>query len=138
MKEKVVDKLDQSEDSIKIVRENLPPNFDEFKSLSKLEKDGIYKNIESAIQNILDICAIILKKEDLRVPSSDEDMLEELEEGNILDKDIAELIKKMKGFRNFLVHRYGKINDEIAYKDIKKGLNDFERIFKEIKDYFFD
>ena len=36
----------------------------------------------------------------------------------------------LKGFRNFLVHRYGLINDEVAFKDIKQGLSDFV-LFKE-------
>ena len=43
---------------------------------------------------------------------------------------MAEKITGLKGFRNFLVHRYGLINDEVAFKDIKQGLSDFE-LFKE-------
>lgn len=39
----------------------------------------------------------------------------------------------MRGFRNFLVHRYGAIDDRIAFKDIKKGLKDFGIFKKEIE-----
>jgi uncharacterized protein YutE (UPF0331/DUF86 family) len=42
-------------------------------------------------------------------------------------------MREMKGFRNFLVHRYGILDDEIAYNDIKTGLKDFTTIFKEIE-----
>jgi len=39
----------------------------------------------------------------------------------------------------FLVPRYGKINDEVAFKDIKQGLSDFalfkEEILNFIKNY---
>ncbi len=38
---------------------------------------------------------------------------------------MAKKIKDLKGFQNFLVHRYGKIDDELAFKDINQGLPDF-------------
>lgn len=135
MKERILSKLDEARGSVKLVRENLPENFEKFRSLSKLERDGIYKNIEFAIKNILDICAIILKKEDLSVPASNNDMLEELERSKILDEKAVKNTKKTKGFRNYLVHRYGKLDDKTAYKDIKSGLKDFENIFDNFGNY---
>ena len=89
--------------------------------------------IEFAIQNILDICAMIVKNKGLQVPNSDDDVLTELEDAHIMKKDVVETIRQMKGFRNFLVHRYGVLNDRIAYNDIKTGLKDFTRVFKEIR-----
>ena len=41
----------------------------------------------------------------------------------------------MKGFRNILVHRYGEIDDDIAYEEIKNGLKDFEEFEKEIESF---
>jgi uncharacterized protein YutE (UPF0331/DUF86 family) len=102
--------------------------------MSKLERDGIYKNIECAIQNILDICAIIAKNEDLQIPNSDDDILDELHTSDVLKGSTIEIIRQMKGVRNFLVHRYGVFDDEIAYKNIKNGLPDFTKVFEELKD----
>ncbi len=52
---------------------------------------------------------------------------------------MTEIIKGLKGFRNFLVRRYGKIKDVIAFKDIKQGLSGFalfkEEILNFIKNY---
>lgn len=73
--------------------------------MNRFERDGIYKNIEFAIQNILDICAIIVKDEDLRVPSNDDDIFKELQDAEVMSEDVIETIRKMKGFRNFLVHK---------------------------------
>lgn len=100
--------------------------------MSSLERDGIYKNIECAIKNILDICALMVKDEDLEVPGSDDDILTELQDAAVLSEDTVEVIRKMKGFRNILVHRYGALDDEIAYNDIRTGLKDFSLIFEEI------
>lgn len=135
MKDKSLRKFDAAQDSVKLVRDNLPDSYQQFQEMSQLERDGIYKNIEFAIQNVLDICAIILKQEDLRVPASDENMLEELQEAKVLSQDVIEIITTMKGFRNYLVHKYGEVSDKVAYQDIKEGLGDFEQVFAEIKNY---
>ena len=137
MSEKILNKLAEAKDSVKLVRENLPDTYEKFLSMNRLERDGIYKNIEFAIQNVLDICAIIAKDEDLRVPNSDDDIFAELQDADLIKEDVIETIRKMKGFRNFLVHRYGVLDDEIAYNDIKTGLRDFNIVFKEIENIVF-
>ena len=133
MNDRILNKLSETKDSVKLVEENFPETYEKFIEMSRLERDGIYKNIEFSIQNILDICAIIMKEEDLKVPESDQSMLNELGKAGVLDEDIIEKIQVMKGFRNLLVHRYGPLDDEIAYSDIKEGLDDFQDIFEEIK-----
>ena len=39
-------------------------------------------------------------------------------------------IRAMKGFRNILVHKYGKIEDELAFEILQNNLPDFQ-LFKE-------
>ena len=133
MNERILHKLAEAKDSVELVEEKLPEIPQGFQSMERLERDGIYKNIEFAIQNILDICAIILKDEELKVPSSDDDMLKELQDSKVMKGNVIEIIKQMKGFRNHLVHRYGALDDDIAYSNIKNGLNDFHMVFEEIK-----
>lgn len=133
MNERILHKLAEAKDSVELVEEKLPETPQGFQSMERLERDGIYKNIEFAIQNILDICAIILKDEELRVPGSDDDMLKELQDSKVMKGDVIEIIKQMKGFRNHLVYRYGALDDDIAYSNIKNGLNDFHMVFEEIK-----
>ena len=60
MSERILEKFAEAQDSVRVVRDNLPRTYEEFCSMKRLEKDGIYKNIEFAIQNILDICAMIV------------------------------------------------------------------------------
>lgn len=132
MNNRILNKLAEAKESVKLVRENLPYTYEGFLSMKKLERDGIYRNTEFAIQNILDICALMVKDEDLQIPGSDDDILTELQNAGIMNK-VIEIIRKMKGFRSFLVHRYSTLDDEIAYNDIKTGLKDFTTIFKEIE-----
>lgn len=51
-------KLKEIEESIGLVEAHLPTTFGAFSQLG-LVKDGMYKQLEFALENIFDICAII-------------------------------------------------------------------------------
>ena len=131
-KKLIEDKLSLITDSINKVSDNLPSDFEDFKKLG-LIKDGIYKKIEFAIENIVDICNIINSDLRLGVPEVEDDIFNNLESKKIFNKKIINLIREMKSFRNILVHKYGSINDEEAFESISKGINDFEIILEEIE-----
>lgn len=124
-------KLKIIEENIDLVQKNFPNKLEEFKSLD-LIKDGIYKRIEASIQEIIKICSIINSDLRLGIPSNSDNIISTLEEKEIISKELSAKIKKMKSFRNFLVHRYGQIQDKIAYEDIKNGFDDFLLFKKEI------
>lgn len=124
-------KLKIIDENVELVKGSLPENVRDFKTLG-LVKDGIYKKIEASIQEIISICSIINSDLKLGIPSNRDDIIMALHNNNILSSNMTEKIKELKGFRNFLVHRYGKINDEVAFKDINDGLSDFELFKKEI------
>lgn len=131
-------KLKIIDENLELVKGSLPERVDEFTALG-LVKDGIYKKIEASIQEIISICSIINSDLKLGIPSNRDDIIVALKNNNILSSKMAEKIKGLKGFRNFLVHRYGQINDEVAFNDIKQGLSDFslfkEEILNFIKNY---
>ncbi|RLG58924.1 MAG: DUF86 domain-containing protein [Candidatus Hydrothermarchaeota archaeon] len=127
-------KMKEIEESIRLVEEYLPESFEEFSNLG-LVKDGIYKRVEFAIENVFDICAIINADLNLGIPSSDENILENLMKNNILSMKMKEKLKMMKGFRNILVHRYGKIDDKLAFRILKENLGDFYEFMKEIEEF---
>lgn len=119
-------------DAIKIVEDNFPENFKDFSVLG-LKKDGIYKKVEFAIENVIDICNIINSDLRLGIPDIEEGIFLNLENKKIFDKKIINIIRNMKRFRNVLVHRYGNIDDKLAYEEIKKGFEDFEIVIKEFE-----
>ena len=122
-KELIKSKIEEILESLKLVEENLPEDFETFQSLG-LVKDGIYKRVEFAIQDVLDICAIITSDLKLGIPEREEDVFEGLVRAGILSREMANKLRLMKGFRNILVHRYGRINDELAFETIHEHLND--------------
>lgn len=130
-KEEIKQKLREIADSVRIVKDNLPSQLIEFLGLG-LAKDGIYKKIEFAIENVIDICSILNSDLSLGVPSDDEDIITNLEVNKVLNKKTIKVVRNMKSFRNILVHKYGKIDDEIAFEILHNNLYDFDIFRKEI------
>lgn len=70
-------KIKEIKESIKSVEENLPDTLEEFTDLG-LVKDGIYKRVEFAIENVFDICTIINTDLELGIPYDTEDIIDNL------------------------------------------------------------
>jgi uncharacterized protein YutE (UPF0331/DUF86 family) len=85
-------KIAEIQESLELIRENLPDSFEEFASLGLL-KDGMYKRIEFCIQNVFDICAII--NTDLRfgIPRSEDDIHGILARNGVIDDEMMANLK---------------------------------------------
>lgn len=66
----------------------------------------------------------------LEMPENGEDIIENPAYRIILDKEMAENFRRMKGFRNIVVHRYGRIDDIIAYSILRTNLDDSMGLLK--------
>ncbi len=119
------------EESLMLVEEHMPKTLEEFLELG-LVKDGIYKRIEFCIENVFDICAIINTDLKLSIPGSDEDIIENLMRNNILSTEMKDKLKSMRGFRNILVHTYGKTDDALAFSILKEHSQDFYDFIEKI------
>jgi len=122
------------DESVALVREHLPLSVDEFVEMG-LVKDGIYKRLEYAIENVFDICAILNADLSLGVPGTDEDILAHLVQAGVLGRGMREKLKAMKGFRNIVVHRYGAIDDRLAFGILCDHINDFSGFKRDIEKY---
>jgi len=125
-------KVREIADGVAVVAEHLPSSVQEFRKLG-LVKDGIYKRIEFAIEDVFDICAILNTDLALGVPGEDEDILTHLVQNEIISSGMLEKIQGMRGFRNIVVHRYGTIDDTLAFKLLKENIGDFSLFTAEIE-----
>jgi len=85
------------------------------------------------IENILDICAIINSDMKFSSPGEEDDIINNLVKNNRLPHSIGNKIKELKGFRNIIVHRYGRIDDRLSFELINENLGDFDKIIGSIK-----
>lgn len=131
-KEIILSKVNEIEESLSLIEENIPEEFDDFENMGLL-KDGIYKRLQYMIENILDICAIINSDLKFSSPGEEDDIINNLVKNKILSQSLGNKIKELKGFRNIIVHRYGKIDDKLSFELIKENMDDFERFIHDIK-----
>ena len=136
-KEIIRTKIREIEESIELVEENLPATFEEFSSMG-LVKDEIYKRTEFAIENVFDICAIINTDFELGIPGDDEEIIENLVKNKILSEEMKEKLGLMKGFRNIVVHRYGKIDDKLAFEILQENIRDFYDFIRRVEEFLED
>ena len=127
-------KIKEIEESVDSVKNEIPDELDRFKKLG-LIKDGIYKRIEFAVENVFDICAVINSDLDLGIPEGDESIVDNLVNEGILSKEWKDKLSSMKGFRNIAVHKYGAIDDKIAFEILKNNLDDFYKFNETIENF---
>ena len=95
-------------------------------------QESILFNIQMAIQNCIDIAAHIISEEGFGVPGSTTEMLYLLEKNGYLDNDLTRKMVNAIGFRNLIVHEYGKMELEQVFEIAQKDINDLNDYLKSI------
>lgn len=120
---RILSKLDEMINYIEELKGMLPEKDEYFQDLVK--RRACEKTIELAIDSMTDVAAMIVSAQKLDLPTSEENIFDILIEYKILNKEMGEKLKDIKGFRNILIHRYGYVDNEIVYDNLNSYLNDF-------------
>jgi uncharacterized protein YutE (UPF0331/DUF86 family) len=104
-------------------------NLEQFskKSLSALELDGIYYRIQTAIDCMMDLIAMILSDRGIQV-LDDYSNIEKMFESGLFDTQIIRKLKDCNGLRNAIAHHYnGLIQDRVlnSITELKEIAEDF-------------
>ena len=116
------------------IDEYIPEDEKSFMDLGII-RDGIYKRLEYAIENVFDICSILNSDLKLGIPEDESNIVGNLVNEGILSKGWTSKLREMKAFRNILVHRYGSIDDKISFRILKDHISDFSGFVHEIDVY---
>lgn len=95
-------------------------------------KAFVERYLHLCIEEILDICNHIIAENDWREPQSFRDIFTILAEQGVISEHDLSTFQNMASFRNLLVHRYEKIDDEVVFGIFQKRLNDFHRCIESI------
>ncbi len=131
LKKSILEKLDAMNNYLQELEEMLPEDVEYSRNLRA--RRACEKTIELVIEQVIDICSMIVSHQKLGIPHSEDDLITVLVKKKILTPKLAEKIKVMKGFRNILVHKYGEIDDQQVYYFLTTELDDFGLFEKEIK-----
>ena len=111
-----------------------------FRDLESFRKDIIRKrfverNLELAVEKMIDVCKHIISGMDLREPETYADCFRILGDAGVVPTADIETFKKMARFRNLLIHGYETVEDEITYEVLITRLDDFRLFCKTIREY---
>ncbi len=82
--------------------------------------------LQISIESLIDVCNSLVTEMKLGLPSGEEDIIEKVHNSGLLSNLMKEKLKRMRKFRNILVHRYGIIDNKKVFENIKKNLKDFD------------
>lgn len=98
------------------------------------EKRGIFYSIQTAIESVIDLVAMLVKDLGIQV-KDDETNINEIIEKRNLNPELGKKLRKANGLRNILVHRYNNVEDQIildSVEEIKELLYKWIDIVEEI------
>lgn len=94
-------------------------------AIDHTRQDAAILNIQRACEAALDMGQHLIRRERLGVPQSARDVFDLLAEAGWIDAALADVLKRMVGFRNIAVHDYQTLQLPITVAIIEKHLDDF-------------
>lgn len=127
------------EKKLRIIEENIEAikswKIDSFQQFieSSLFQRASKRALQVSIEVMIDISERILALNKLKPANTSLENIQKLVELGIIQTadDYTDMIR----FRNFIVHRYEKVDVEIVYSIIKNKLNLFEKFVEEIRSF---
>lgn len=113
------------------IQEEYQGNFLNLENYTK--QDSIVLNIQRACEASIDLAMHLVASKGLGLPQSSREAFDLLQQAGMIDKDLAQRLKAMVGFRNIAVHNYQAVDLGIVQGIIEKNLADLlnfgQRVF---------
>lgn len=118
---RIEDKIDEIREYLNDLKKLAPNTLEEY--LSLLEKRlACERAFEKIIEAVNDLAILVIKDRGFAFPEDEIGAFDILESEEVISEKLTDNLKKAKGMRNFLVHQYSKINDEIVFEAIKNSI----------------
>ena len=126
----IENKLRVIEEKIEMIQSWKIDSLDQLKINSMLQ-NAVERALQVAVEAMIDITERILSLKKIPPQKSSSESMKKLQELHILKN--ASNYEEMIRFRNFIVHRYDKIDLKIIYKIVSKMLPRFNKFVEEIR-----
>ena len=122
--ERILDKMDEMDAYISELSEYVPDDEESYHDNSMLKR-ACERAFQLSCETLLDICNLIIAGKGFGLPKNSKNSMEKLADHGIITKDLAVRLSEMVGFRNLLVHKYGTVDDSMAFNYLSGELEDF-------------
>jgi uncharacterized protein YutE (UPF0331/DUF86 family) len=93
----------------------------------------ITHTLQIAIQAALDVASHIVSDERLGEPRNRAALFESLHRGGWIERQLADVLRSMAGFRNVLVHSYDEVDLTIVRRIVEHRLDDLQAFVAAIR-----
>lgn len=123
-RERVLAKLDEMRGYVVELRTIAPATIDGYRRIET--KRACERLLQIAVECVIDVCQLLVAGRRLGLPAEEDDLFDKLEAAGILTPETTQMVRRMRGCRNILVHEYGRVSDEIVFETIRSRLDDFD------------
>lgn len=117
------DKIVEIEGYVNNLGDFLPENFDKYMSDGK-SRMACERLFEKIVEAVVDLAFLVIKKRDFKNPDYTREAFEILAEKGLISGELSLNLGNAKSMRNWLAHRYGKVDDKKVFDATKNKLFD--------------
>lgn len=132
--DRILEKIAEMENYLRELEEYLPEQEQDYLN-NGLRKRACERAFQLASENLLDICNLIISEKGFGIPSESKDSIRKLAENRVLPASLSTRLEELVGFRNLLVHQYGRVDDSRSYSFLNMELKDFYEFIEIIDRY---
>jgi uncharacterized protein YutE (UPF0331/DUF86 family) len=129
-RDRTLAKLDELEGYLAELRSVVPATYQEYRTIEK--RRSCERLLQLSIETAVDVCSLLVAGLRLGLPGEENDLFEKLADRGVISRPTADLLRRMKGMRNILVHEYGRVDDELIFETVTHRLGDFDTFKREI------
>jgi len=130
-RELILTKLDEMDGYLGELQQVAPESYARY--MDSVEKRRACERLlQISIECVIDVCGLLVSGLRLGLPAEEDDLIEKLEQAGLISSEMAKVLRTMKGFRNILVHEYGRIDNVLVFAMATRRLQDFDAFKTEI------
>jgi len=132
-RQKIIEKIQRLDEYLSYLKRLKEEIKSEMEFLDDFHFHGLVERyLQLSCQVVIDTLNLLIIEKDLAKPESGQEIVSFLFKKSIISQDLFSRLEGVVGFRNILVHEYGRINHKRVYQYLMEKLEDFEVFKKEI------
>ncbi|MBS3074161.1 DUF86 domain-containing protein [Candidatus Pacearchaeota archaeon] len=135
IRERISQKIQETEKYLNFLVSIIPKDLDKYRSDLKT-KAACERYTQKTIEAVIDVAFFAINLKKLPQPLEEDTVFTILTKGRIIPQELAEKLIDAKGMRNFIVHKYGEIDDEKVFyalsEEIERDIKEFLELIKRL------
>jgi uncharacterized protein YutE (UPF0331/DUF86 family) len=131
----VINKIQSIQRCIQRAREEYAADPDTFAN-NYTRQDAALLNVLRACEQTIDLANHLVKEYKMGIPTASAESFELLQAQKVIDKALAQRLRRMVSFRNTVVHHYQRLEMDIVKGVITSGLDDLILFGQRVLEFF--